>query len=115
MIFYVKVFMVRGIFAKERFLSGEKRHKRSTSNFINTFLPDFSTKECPNFSNSELFIFYCNTTSFQIVFCTKKMESSLLKNQKIFKRKKIAGTLLYLSWFATFRCEKMLKTTMLLV
>ena len=72
-----------------------KRLKRSTVNFAH--VPAF-------FSNNELFLFYSiNSTSFGSVFCMKTVI------QKIFKRKKIASLVLFVSWLATYQWKKIIE------
>ena len=79
--------------------------KGSTLTFADTFLTDAAQNHARVSPNNELFIFYCNnSTSFESVFCMKTVKSRLFK--KIFGKKKIAGTVLLLSWLASYQWKK---------
>ena len=54
------------------------------------------------------FFFYCNnSTSFESVFCMKTVKSRLFK--KYLKRKKVARTLLFVSWLAKYEWKKFIE------
>ena len=55
-----------------------------------------------------LYIFYCNNlTGFESVFCMKTVKSRLFK--KNLKKKKIAGTVLFVSRLAKYKWTKFFK------